>query len=657
MIERLTDDWDSIDEHWYRESVKSITHDISQLGSAPLASLSADVAAQGFFAVGGFDVKLASEMWDARWKLSKSVASRLQSLVKDAWDLRISIPQFRTKARSVLRKAYQDAFYLGGQAAGNPFFKDKALTSLERSMLGRAFKAESRFLDRLIDDLRVKKQSLEVFKRRMKGYASSVETQFWNGFITGSPDDALFYWSLGIPAKGGNCPDCVELNALSPFRKRDLPTTPRAGDTRCLFNCTCTLQLVKEASRPTPGGARFEPYWTVVSPKVPAIPFGRSAHLQSLSRSGIPESIEREINDLFELMNVFRMKMAVTKGEARKVWMAARRDINELIIQKLKTYNLRATPAFSTKELVVRARSLMARGMRLVDDAVAVGEGDYVYTIRFGKMIIGRVTSVNPDGSFMLDLGEFGELMVDERSRFFLAARPDGRKISDLASVNVMSIVEKLRESVELPRSIVRAISKLYPAIRDAVVASLDPWVGKGYKATIGLVFEEIATEKATYILASQPFFRPPQFFFSHYALMPKGLERAAKTEYYCHRLRRFLVAAKAMRNADDIQIFVKATVEHEMGHFLSAALEKTIVNPPLSGINIDEGKDILHALKRYYEALSKDEIARMISEYASLNYYEFVAEAYAAWRLGLPLPKNLVEILKRMHAFMLGAG
>jgi len=656
MIGRLNEDWDAIDEYWYQESVKSITYDIAQLTTAPFSSTPADIAAQSFFAVGGFDIALATKAWEARESLIKSVSRNLTTLMSSTYKGWLPIDTFRTEARKLLRTAYKDAFLLGGQAAGNPFFKDKALTNIEKSVLNRAMRTEARFLDRLIDDLKAKRQGLLTLEHRMKAYGKSVETQFWNGFVVGSPDDALFFWSLGIPSKGDNCPDCVELNALSPFRKRDLPTTPRAGDTRCLFNCHCTLQLVKEATRATPGGARYEPYWAAVTPKAPRIPFGQSVHLKSAAGSGIPEAVEREINELFELMNVFRMKMAVTEGKARKLWVAARRDINELIIQKLRTYNLRATPAFSTKELVVRARSLMARGMRLIDDAAVVSEGDYIYTIRFGKMAVGRVTSVNPDGSFVLDLGEYGELLVHERSRFFLAARPDGKKISDLASVDVMSVVKKWSESVGISSKVFSAIEKMDPVSREALVASLDEWVGKWYETTIGLVFEEVASEKATYIMASQPFFRPPQLFFSYYTLTPKGFQRIAETMYYSHGLRKFLIAAKAMRKADDVQIFIKGTVEHEMGHFLSAALEKTIVNPPLPGVNIDEAKDISQALKRYYEALSKEEIARMISEYASLDYGEFIAEAYSAWRLGLPIPKNLVVILKRMHEFMLGA-
>jgi len=40
-----------------------------------------------------------------------------------------------------------------------------------------------------------------------------------------------------------NCPDCIEMSMGSPYRPDTLPTTPGAGDTKCLSNCQCNLRI------------------------------------------------------------------------------------------------------------------------------------------------------------------------------------------------------------------------------------------------------------------------------------------------------------------------------------------------------------------------------------------------------------------------------
>jgi hypothetical protein len=73
-------------------------------------------------------------------------------------------------------------------------------------------------------------------------YADTLESIYFAGQINGQHPDALIYWRMD-PAKS-HCPDCIELENMSPFTKSTLPCQPRSGATVCLFHCGCRLEYV-----------------------------------------------------------------------------------------------------------------------------------------------------------------------------------------------------------------------------------------------------------------------------------------------------------------------------------------------------------------------------------------------------------------------------
>ena len=71
-------------------------------------------------------------------------------------------------------------------------------------------------------------------------YGDWLDSLFVEGAISQIPLSMLIYWTLH-PAE--HCVNCLELAAGSPYTKETLPTFPKRGDTQCLTNCKCTLEL------------------------------------------------------------------------------------------------------------------------------------------------------------------------------------------------------------------------------------------------------------------------------------------------------------------------------------------------------------------------------------------------------------------------------
>lgn len=75
---------------------------------------------------------------------------------------------------------------------------------------------------------------------RVNQYADASQQAYWQAWQTqGDQRKADIDWVIDAAAE--NCEDCLELEANSPYRARDLPTTPGAGQTVCHGNCRCSL--------------------------------------------------------------------------------------------------------------------------------------------------------------------------------------------------------------------------------------------------------------------------------------------------------------------------------------------------------------------------------------------------------------------------------
>jgi hypothetical protein len=86
----------------------------------------------------------------------------------------------------------------------------------------------------------------DMIHARMQAYADTVKHVYYAGRVMGTPDGMVIDWISPLDRR--TCRGCRFLSDNSPYTKNSLPSTPRAGDTRCLNNCRCRL-VVREIPR------------------------------------------------------------------------------------------------------------------------------------------------------------------------------------------------------------------------------------------------------------------------------------------------------------------------------------------------------------------------------------------------------------------------
>lgn len=153
-----------------------------------------------------------------------------------------------------LREIHTEAYRLGTRSAegGGGLYRAQ-LTAADTKHVESIVRHEFRYLRKLLDAMIRGRERLPATAdagdwlgpglspvRRLANYAEAARSTFSSGRVLHLPGDVLLYWTI---SRGENCPDCLHLQRLSPFTPRTLPTTPRAGATRCLHNCRCRITV------------------------------------------------------------------------------------------------------------------------------------------------------------------------------------------------------------------------------------------------------------------------------------------------------------------------------------------------------------------------------------------------------------------------------
>lgn len=180
-------------------------------------------------------------------------------------------------SKELLRIAYFEAFDLGLKSSGVKGYRaDRAAT--DTRWIESAWKQEmiyfSRFLKeieasfvpetwgtdkvkelpdgrpnphygkhRLLVPARRTDRTSSIIHRRLAAYAESVKHIYYAGRVMGTPNGMVIHWICPLDRR--TCNGCRFLSDHSPFTKDTIPTTPRAGDTRCLNNCRCRLVIAE----------------------------------------------------------------------------------------------------------------------------------------------------------------------------------------------------------------------------------------------------------------------------------------------------------------------------------------------------------------------------------------------------------------------------
>jgi hypothetical protein len=145
----------------------------------------------------------------------------------------------------LIQGGHAEGWYLGRLLGGgdlSPFGNDDQLMGVakadeEADFLRRFMAAieggDSRYWDDT-GNLRVPSvlARMNLYVGKMRGTANEalVETA-----------DQEWYWRLGAPEE--HCDDCPQIAALSPFTRDANVGYPGSGDTACLGNCQCYVQL------------------------------------------------------------------------------------------------------------------------------------------------------------------------------------------------------------------------------------------------------------------------------------------------------------------------------------------------------------------------------------------------------------------------------
>jgi hypothetical protein len=81
--------------------------------------------------------------------------------------------------------------------------------------------------------------NLAAMRQRGRYYLERLRGSANDAFLAASDAEEMFDWELGIAE---HCEDCLELARYSPYRERELPTTPGRCQTACRTKCKCKLR-------------------------------------------------------------------------------------------------------------------------------------------------------------------------------------------------------------------------------------------------------------------------------------------------------------------------------------------------------------------------------------------------------------------------------
>lgn len=182
---------------------------------------------------------------DAKKKLD-AVVDKLQASM-ERWTKRarakeISPTRFREEMKKALRVSYLDAYKLGTRASGLVRATDLEfhIGVDEKRWLDATLKSEQEYFNKFLDAV-LKGESESKTAHRIRAYANGIRSVFDSSKVLQLPEDVVIHWVL---QSRNPCPDCRFLHRLSPFTRDTLPTTPKAGSTRCRSNCYCLLRVV-----------------------------------------------------------------------------------------------------------------------------------------------------------------------------------------------------------------------------------------------------------------------------------------------------------------------------------------------------------------------------------------------------------------------------
>jgi len=138
-------------------------------------------------------------------------------------------------ARYLFKEYFEEAYALGLRSSGvgkSARSNRQILSAHDRAFIDNAVREEMSYFLRYAQ--KVQQEGKETPWRSMM-YAKGLAGMYGAGRIAGLPQNALLWWTG--PNDEHSCESCRYLHHNNPYTTLTLPTTPRAGHTRCLTNC------------------------------------------------------------------------------------------------------------------------------------------------------------------------------------------------------------------------------------------------------------------------------------------------------------------------------------------------------------------------------------------------------------------------------------
>ncbi|MCK4785194.1 MAG: hypothetical protein KAV87_15700 [Desulfobacteraceae bacterium] len=169
-------------------------------------------------------------------RMEAGVESRVMKLMRQQEVGDIEIGQLEFGLKKELGVAYKEAYVFGQRSIG--YSGD--LMDEDLAFIKSFKKTENGFLRKFMKAIVAEKLVMDRYERA-KMYVDTVRTVFDHARVEAAPNWIKIYW---VPSRSvKHCADCLVLAVNSPYSKKSLPTTPRAGDTSCLSNCKCHLMM------------------------------------------------------------------------------------------------------------------------------------------------------------------------------------------------------------------------------------------------------------------------------------------------------------------------------------------------------------------------------------------------------------------------------
>lgn len=277
---------------------------------------------------------------DLKEEFQTSLSGILQSYQKG----QISADVMESMWRSEIKDAWQQAYKLGVGSVGNPF----GIWEEDKSWLKGAEAEEFGYLGKFVDDIKQSELTMGI-EDRLAMYVETLDGVYHHGQVDGSPEFVKIHWIL---KEAKHCDDCIRYAARSPYTKKTLPAVPRDGNSRCLSHCQCVLRFEYAEQKP-------EPETVIIRAPKPIVP---------PQGYRLPSDAERDkLGQMSAEIDRLRSLIQVTKGDQKKEFIVARRDLNQAMIAYMEKHKIYYVPGVQTQSKFVESLAREVWGQLLTE--------------------------------------------------------------------------------------------------------------------------------------------------------------------------------------------------------------------------------------------------------------------------------------------------